>query len=582
MKETLAYRSIKHSLAVLPGYPSVRTDPVSFLGLSGKRIAAFCDCLDGPGVPKGFVTVVPPYGKTKTSSLPLAYYLALNGFQVLRYDHTNHVGESEGSMLFASLTQMSEDLLSAINFAQTEYDVSRVVLVSSSLGVRVALKVASQDARVKLLVSLIGIFDLQRTLYAIYREDGVAKALNGVPLGVRDILGFQIDADHFLKDAICGNFHSLQSSLEDAARLLIPAVFFVGEKDPWVSAEEVQHVLDRIPTQKKELHVLRNTMHELYENPTSADYACQKIVSLTEKYLRGKEPEMNSVLTPERELLLSRFREEKERIRGAKGLNPEEEKAFWKRYLEKYAYIVNLQDYWNLLDFLNRLLGDWKRGEKILDAGCGIGTFGTFVLVRQLYHLMQGRASSFQRMPFCHYVGVDFVREALQEAGSTHRGIQQEFKKRMVLGPGSPDLVGYFYSVLDLNQPLPFREGCFDKICCNLVLSYLNDPLRTLKELLRILKTGGRVVVTSLKPFADLSQIYRDFIQVSRTPEELEQARLVLNNAGMVKHKEAEGYYQFFSEVELQDLLVRAGASNIQTLRSFGDQANIAVAERSR
>jgi SAM-dependent methyltransferase len=134
---------------------------------------------------------------------------------------------------------------------------------------------------------------------------------------------------------------------------------------------------------------------------------------------------------------------------------------------------------------------------------------------------------------------------------------------------------------LDLNRPLPLKDKHFDKICCNLVVSYLDDPLRTLKGLFRSLKPGGKIVVSSLKPHADLSQIYRDFIQVSRTAEELEQARLVLNNAGMIKHKEAEGYYQFFSETELRDLLVEAGGSHTQVFRSFGDQANVAVAERS-
>ncbi|MGH7769277.1 MAG: class I SAM-dependent methyltransferase, partial [Candidatus Binatia bacterium] len=282
-----------------------------------------------------------------------------------------------------------------------------------------------------------------------------------------------------------------------------------------------------------------------------------------------------------REVIISRFREERGRTRSVNGLNTEEEKIFWKKYLEKYAYIVNLQDYWNLLDFLNRLLGDWKRGERVLDAGCGIGNFGTFLLVHQLYQLTQGRPGSSQKLPLCRYWGVDFVDEAMHRARSTHERIQQEFKQKLGLDCEGPDVVGCSYLLLDLNHSLPFKDRYFDKICCNLVLSYLSDPMRTLADLFKSLKTGGKIVVSSLKPHADLSQIYRDFIQVSRTAEELEQARLVLNNAGMIKHKEAEGYYQFFSEAELRDLLMEAGGSNIEVFRSFGDQANVAVAERS-
>jgi len=581
MKDLSSFNNFSEPLVSPAEDAVIKTHTVSFHNLSGKRIVGFCDYSDHSGYPMEVVIVVPPYGKTKSGSLPLAYYLALNGFRVLRYDHTNHVGESDGSILFASLTQMSQDLVSAINFAQREYGAPRVAVVSSSLGVRVALKVARQDLRVGLLIGLAGVFNLQGTLYSIYREDGVEKQQKGIPLGLRDILGFQIDADNFLTDATHASFHSLDSSLEDAQNLQTPTVFFVADKDPWVSFDEVRQVFERIPTKRKELHLLSNTMHELHENPVSTDRAFRKVVSLSAKYLSGRELGWEDVQVPEREVLISRFREEKGRTRAARGLNAEEEKVFWKKYLEKYAYIVNLQDYWNLLDFSNRLLGDWKRNENILDAGCGIGNFGTFILVRQLYQLTQRGRAAFQMLPFCRYWGVDFVDEAMHRARRTHQKVQQEFKQKLGLGDGSPDIVKCSYLPLDLNQPLPLKDKHFDKICCNLVVSYLDDPLRTLKDLFRSLKPGGKIVVSSLKPHADLSQIYRDFIQVSRTAEELEQARSVLNNAGMIKHKEAEGYYQFFSETELRDLLVEAGGSHTQVFRSFGDQANVAVAERS-
>lgn len=560
---------------------TLRSDPLSFLNRSGRRIAGFYDHLESPEPPKGLLIIVPAYGRTKSNNLTLAYHLALNGFQVIRYDHTNHVGESEGDMLFTTLGQMVEDLRSAVDFAERKFPTTSLGLVSSSLGVRVALKEASEDERVKLFIALIGVFNLQGTLYSIYREDGVRKILDGVSLGLRDIMGFQVDADHFLNDAIHGNFHTLQTSLHDAAKLHIATSFFAAEEDPWVSLDEVRRVFDEIPILRKEIHVIPNSMHELYENPASADYACRKVVAVTEKYLTGKEPPLGTIWTPGPDLVTHRLREEKEKLRAGKGLNPEEEKSFWKKYLEKYAYIVNLQDYWNLMDLLSQLLGDWKKGERILDAGCGIGNFGTFVLVRRLYLLMQGGGVSSQRFPFGQYVGVDFIDEAIQQAGTTHGGIQREFKGRLGLGGDNADIVSCSYSILDLNRSLPFKGHCFHKICCNFVVSYLIDPLESLKELFRTLKTGGRMVVTSLKPYADLSQIYRDFIQVSRTEEELEQARLVLNNTGMIMHKEAEGYYQFFSEAELYNLLKEIGASNIQTFRAFGDQANVVLAEKS-
>ena len=35
------------------------------------------------------------YAETKKDALHLSYYLVANGFQVLRYDNTNHTGESD-------------------------------------------------------------------------------------------------------------------------------------------------------------------------------------------------------------------------------------------------------------------------------------------------------------------------------------------------------------------------------------------------------------------------------------------------------------------------------------------------------
>jgi len=325
--------------------------------------------------------------------------------------------------------------------------------------------------------------------------------------------------------------------------------------------------------------MLPDTMHELQENPAATDYACRTIVTSVEKFMLGESRPYDTIRVPDPRHILNRTGEEKRRLKSSRGLDPQEERAFWKKYLEKYSYIVNLQDYWNLLHFINQLLGNWKKGERILDAGCGIGTFGTFLLVHYLYRFMQGQPLH-SRLPMVRWVGVDFVDEAIKSAMETHEGIQQEFKAKMRLSLDSPDIIDYSYFSIDLNQPLPFRNQSFDKVCCNFVLSYLINPLYTLKGLSRSLKVGGKIVLTSLKPNADLSSIYRDYIKVSRTEREIEQARLVLNNAGMIKHKEAEGYYQFFTQDELQDLLLEVNLTNIRSFRSFGDQANVVVAEK--
>jgi ubiquinone/menaquinone biosynthesis C-methylase UbiE len=44
---------------------------------------------------------------------------------------------------------------------------------------------------------------------------------------------------------------------------------------------------------------------------------------------------------------------------------------------------------------------------------------------------------------------------------------------------------------------LPFREACFDAVIGNFVLTHVEDPARALSQMMRVLRPGGRLGVTS-------------------------------------------------------------------------------------
>jgi len=46
-------------------------------------------------------------------------------------------------------------------------------------------------------------------------------------------------------------------------------------------------------------------------------------------------------------------------------------------------------------------------------------------------------------------------------------------------------------------RDLPFRDGCFDAVCCFAALYLIDDPLRALGEIVRVLAPGGRVALLS-------------------------------------------------------------------------------------
>jgi SAM-dependent methyltransferase len=110
------------------------------------------------------------------------------------------------------------------------------------------------------------------------------------------------------------------------------------------------------------------------------------------------------------------------------------------------------------------LAGD-VAGRRILDAGCGAGP----------------------------------LFAALRDGGALVTGIDKSAGMlalaRRRLGDDA-DL-----QVAELGRPLPFPDGAFDDVTASLVLHYLEDWGPALAELRRVLKPGGRLIVSVDHPF---------------------------------------------------------------------------------
>jgi SAM-dependent methyltransferase len=273
--------------------------------------------------------------------------------------------------------------------------------------------------------------------------------------------------------------------------------------------------------------------------------------------------------------VLAQNREERERLRAAL---PETagESEFWSHYLKRFAILERADDYRSYLDLLGALLGEFSAGCRVLDAGCGNGMFGLWLWLRTLRE-----RDPHAPLPAA-YVGVDLTSSGLGDALQRHaanlwaEGVGED------PGPGARPLeYSYLRMDFDTLRPeengaaLPFADATFDKVCCSLVLSYLARPDRLLQELHRVLRPGGVLVVSSMKPYCDLSAIYRDFIGQQVTGEEVERARGLLRAAGQIKLKEEKGNYTFYLSQELADLAQRAGFGEVKSHSSLGNQANV-------
>ncbi len=565
------------SSPVQAGY--ILTDFVRFPNRAGLHIAACVDYF-GPSLDpqRPWAVVAPKFGETKKNALQLAYYLAANGMNVLRFDHTNHVGESAGDQTFFTLSSGAGDLISCGDYLEQTHGARHYTLVANSLSARTAIRAAAGDPRIRHLVCLVGVVNLRHTLDQVYRDDLVGGHIAGKRWGIGDMLGVEMDYDGFLRSAVEDEMHDLATTQADLAKSEAFVSFFSGERDTWVSLADVDAVLRGRPNAR--LTPIPGAMHELRENAAVAEKAFRDIVATCVAQVRGLPAEAVELKLPDKRELMRQNRTERERLRLTVR-NPQDERDFWAKYLEKYRLMQSVDDYQSYLSLVGRLLGEIRPRDTLLDAGCGNGLFGMWVL-----RTLLERAQQAESPPV--YVGLDLTLEGLRDALDLHSGYSLEHRRGPEARAG--EFIGLLYGQTDLDtwgmpasevpELLVFADNTFDKICCSLVLSYLNRPEVVLAELYRVMRPGGRIVVSSMKPFCDMSEIYRDFMDQRISESELESGRDLLRAAGKIRLKEEQGFYVFFSGEELSALLTGAGFRHCATHLSFGGQAAVAVAEK--
>ena len=550
---------------------ALQTDFVSFANRAGLRVAA---CLDHAGAgwaAAPWVVVAPKYGETKKNNLQLAYQLAVNGLNVLRFDHTNHLGESEGDPTAFTLPGGVDDILGAMDYLAHTHAAAGAILLANSLSARTAIRATALDRRFTHLVCLVGVVNVRHTLREVYQEDLVGNHLAGKQWGLTDILGVEIDFDRFLAAAVGANMHDLTGTRQDLVRMRAEATFFPAEKDVWVPLGEVRAAAAGLATVK--IHPIAGAMHEIRENPAAAESAMHNLVRTCVEQATGRPGPPGAPVAPDKRLVLRQNKVERDRLRESRPLGGTETE-FWGQYLAKYRMLDNVSDYRGYLDIIGGLLGPVGEGEIVLDAGCGNGFFGVWLL----RDLLAREPARWSQPPV--YLGLDLTLDGLRDAWEQQAELAQRLARRSRAAAGAAPTLAYARVNLDEWAGAPpggelvtFADGCFDKICCSLVLSYLRRPGELLGELHRVLRPGGRLVLSSMKPFCDMSAIYRDFMAQRVTGEERESGRDLLRAAGAIKRKEEQGHYSFYFEEELRSDAVQAGFHPGRWQNCFGNQA---------
>src|SRR5206468_1464565 len=96
----------------------ITTKAVELRNELGQRIACYVD-LPKRALPESPVVIISPgYGESKQAYVTVGYYLADNGFDVVRYDHCNHIGESDGDSMNTTLSGFKRGLQTVLDYVK--------------------------------------------------------------------------------------------------------------------------------------------------------------------------------------------------------------------------------------------------------------------------------------------------------------------------------------------------------------------------------------------------------------------------------------------------------------------------------
>jgi ubiquinone/menaquinone biosynthesis C-methylase UbiE len=157
------------------------------------------------------------------------------------------------------------------------------------------------------------------------------------------------------------------------------------------------------------------------------------------------------------------------------GLNYQKDKLFSKAGIANIFPALTRFLYKKADDYYYKVRSElWKNFEghkKVLDVGCGSGTF---LLAAPAGHEL---------------VGTEIIDTEIEK--SKEKGLN--------------------VIKANLNKKLPFEDASFDGIIMSHVIEHLENPYKTLKELKRILKDGGKLVIVTPNFATDYKNFYNDF-----------------------------------------------------------------------
>lgn len=522
------------------------------------------------------VIVAPGYGETASDYAAFSFYLAEHRFRVLRYDHTNHIGDSEGELQHTTLGSIQHDLSRVVDFVRHTWPQAPLAVLASDLAARAALKMAAQARPFDLLILVNPTIEVDSVLMAVHGHDLVSDYRFGLRRGISNLLGLNVNVDQFVGDLIAGRFVDLGSTLEDLRLVRSPLNIVTSPATtaaPVPPADLPHAFMTALGAQTRLVNIPTALTDQELATREYAPAAFKQMLKQIASVLpipaaeSGREPSAPHELARQR-----RIEQEYTSLRHDGSQIGRE--ALRAAHVPQLSLLGNLHEYRKLLDDLYGLMTPIEQGIILADVGIGEGDLTRTTLVNHTYRAGQ---AGWTGKPAPLMVEAERSAEAVVRARQAVSTLQRElstgFVGRMTAQP--PLTVGWVQA--DWTESLPFKTGSLRRLVCNLSLSYVPSPLAALREWHRVLHEEGRLILTAFHPDTDLSTLYRRHLRQANQDEFSAQAHPLLLYFGRLREAVRHRLLHTFDQTAFSAILRQCGMTSFKILPIFDGQALVAV-----
>ena len=570
-------------LAAQQSDPPVLTRPHTVRNREGSTIALRYDVpRRGGGERDPLVLISPGYGTTQHAYVALAYTLAARGCHVLRYDHSRHIGLSEGDPSQTTFTSLEDDLDAVLTFAQEHWPERPLTLLAADLTGRIALRRRDWHRRLRRVLLLNPTLDLGQCLMTLHHRDLLREHLDGARLGLGNLLGIPLDIDHFLADAVTAQYTDLTALQEELTHCATEVVVLTGGHDgadgsfPAPPMTLVDDVISRLGSKGRKVALPSAVLTAGHIAPSNLRASWHQLAHLCQAG-QAVHDTTTTVIPALSRATSIRARFERDHLHAKYAIGIASNERLWKAQTDLTRTMDELPAHWHSMDQLYQLLQPLDGNLALLDLGCGMHSFARLLLLNLSYRL---RAQTRRHTDPLRYVGLEFTLPALHAARASAMEASLHLDKLFSGRISAPPPISLQWSLGRSAEALPFADRSFDRVSAHLALSFARSPVHSLRELFRVLRPGGKLVVSAFAPMADMARLYRPALHELDIDAFSGAPRLALHRMAQCTVALRTGQLHTFEEESLTNLLSPFIPVAPRFVRTLSGQILLAAVEK--